>query len=162
MKSRILEDVWLAMEVYRRGGRHISVDLSPVVSCNMYRDIGTMWEGFIRWIYSVTDISPLALVGLLAAAYFFYLAPYYWLWNEFLVVDAPTVWRNVVIFQVAVILIMRWLIDTRFKEPVISAWLHPFGFSFLFASALYAGGRRMVGAGVRWKERLYGGGSTVD
>ena len=38
VKSKILEDVWLAVEVSRHGGRHVSVDLSPVVSCNMYRN----------------------------------------------------------------------------------------------------------------------------
>ena len=161
VKSRILEDVWLGVEVNRHGGRHIAVDLSPVVSCNMYRSVGVMWDGFVRWIYSVMAISPVALVGLLLAAYVFYLAPFYWLWKGF-VADAPTIWREVVIFQVATILFMRGLIDNRFKEPAVSAWLHPIGFSFLFLSALYAGGRRLVGAGVRWKERLYGGESTVE
>jgi chlorobactene glucosyltransferase len=162
VKSRILEDVWLAIEVNRHGGRHISVDLSPVVSCNMYRSLGAMWDGFIRWIYSVAALSPVALVGLLAAGYFFFLAPFYWLWNEFFVLPEPSIWREVIIFQVAVILFMRWLIDNRFKEPFVSAWLHPFGFSFLFASALYAGGRRVAGAGISWKKRLYGGESAVE
>jgi len=162
VQSRILEDVWLAVEINRHGGRHVAVDLSPVVSCNMYRSVGAMWEGFIRWIYSVTAMSPVALLVMLVAGYVFFLAPFYWLWNEFFVVSAPTVWREVVIFQVATILFMRGLIDSRFKEPAISAWLHPIGFSFLFASALYAGGRRMVGAGVSWKKRLYGGESAVE
>jgi chlorobactene glucosyltransferase len=162
VKSRILEDVWLGVETTRHGGRHIAVDLSPVVSCNMYRNIGAMWEGFIRWCYSVAAMSRVALVGMLVAGYAFFLAPFYWLWNEFFVVAAPTVWREHIIFQVAVILLMRGLIDNRFREPVISAIFHPFGFSFLFMSALYAGGRRVVGAGVSWKKRLYGGESVVE
>jgi chlorobactene glucosyltransferase len=162
VKSRILEDVWLGIEVNRHGGRHIAVDLSSVVSCNMYRSLGAMWEGFIKWIYSVAAISPVALVVMLVAGYIFFLAPFYWLWNEFFVATAPTVWRQVIIFQVAAILFMRGLIDNRFKEPVASALLHPFGFSFLFASALYAGGRRIVGAGVSWKKRLYSRESTVE
>ena len=162
VKSRILEDVWLGIETTRCGGRHIAVDLSPVVSCNMYRSVGAMWEGFIKWLYSVAAMSRLALFGMLIAGYFFFLAPFYWLWNEFFVVAAPTVWREVIIFQVAVILIMRGLTDNRFKEPAISALCHPFGFSFLVASAVYAGGRRMVGASVSWKKRLYGGESAVE
>jgi chlorobactene glucosyltransferase len=162
VKSRILEDVWLGVETTRYGGRHIAVDLSSVVSCNMYRNIPAMWEGFIKWIYSVASMSRLALFGLLAAGYFFLLAPFYWLWNEFIMLSAPTPWRVVIIFQVAVILIMRGLIDTRFKEPIISAILHPIGFSFLVASALYAGGKQLVGAGVSWKKRVYGGESTVE
>ena len=162
VKSRILEDVWLGIEVNRHGGRHMAIDLSPVVSCSMYQNVGAMWEGFVKWSYSVTAMSPIALVGLLVAGYAFFLAPFYWLWNEFFVVAAPTVWREVVIFQVATILFMRGLVDSRFREPAVSVLFHPVGFSFLFVSGLYAGGRRIVGAGVSWKKRLYGGESPVE
>ena len=162
VQSRILEDVWLGIEVSRHGGRHIAVDLSSVVSCNMYRNLGAMCEGFIKWSYSVAAMSPVALVGMLVAGYVFFLAPFYWLWNEFFVVAAPTAWRGVIIFQVATILLMRGLIDNRFKEPAVSALFHPVGFSFLFVCSLYAGGRRIVGAGVSWKKRLYGRESSVE
>ena len=162
VKARILEDVWLGIEVTRQGGRHMAIDLSPVVSCNMYRSLGAMWEGFIKWCYSVAAMSRIALFGMLTAGYFFFLAPFYWLWREFFVVSAPTVWREFVISQVAIILLMRGLIDNRFKEPVVSALLHPIGFSFLVMSAIFAGGRRVVGAGVSWKKRLYGRESPVE
>ena len=162
VKSRILEDVWLGVEINRHGGRHIAVDLSPVVACHMYRSIGAMWEGFIKWIYSVAALSRVALVGLLVAGYAFFLAPFYWLWNDLFVVAAPTGWRHIVIFQVAVIIAMRWLVDKRFKEPAVSAFLHPFGFSFLMLTSLYAGSRQVVGAGVRWKKRLYSQESCVE
>ena len=155
VKSRILEDVWLGVEVNRHGGRHVAVDLSPVVSCHMYQSLGAMWEGFVKWIYSVASLSPAALVGLMVAGYVFFLAPFYWLWNELFVVAAPTPWRAIVIFQVATILVMRWLVDNHFKEPVVSTPLHPVGFSFLFLVALHAGWRRVAGAGVHWKKRLY-------
>ena len=162
VKSRILEDVWLGVEVNRHGGRHVAVDLSSVVSCNMYQNLGAMWEGFIKWTYSVASLSPLALVGLMVAGYVFFLAPFYWLWNDLFVVAAPTGWRAIVIFQVAVILVMRWLVDNHFKEPIVSTVLHPVGFSFLFLASLHAGARRVAGAGVRWKNRLYGKESCVE
>jgi chlorobactene glucosyltransferase len=160
VKSRILEDVWLGVEINRSGSRHIAIDLSPVVSCNMYRDVGTMWEGFVRWIYSVAALSRIAMAMLIAAGYAFYLAPFYWLWRELFV--APTGWGAIIIFQVVMVFGMRWLVDSRFKEPVISAFLHPLGFSFLILSALYGGSRQIVGAGVRWKKRLYSKESAVD
>jgi chlorobactene glucosyltransferase len=162
VKSRILEDVWLGIEVNRHGGRHIAVDLSPVVSCHMYQSLGAMWEGFIKWIYSVAVLSPAALVGLMVAGYVFFLAPFYWLWNDLFVVVAPTDWRPIVIFQVATILVMRWIVANHFKEPVVSIFLHPVGFSFLFLAGLHAGLRRVVGNGVRWKKRLYGRQSGVE
>ncbi|MFC1915523.1 glycosyltransferase [Chloroflexota bacterium] len=162
VKARILEDVWLGVEVSRHGGRHVAIDLSPVFSCNMYQSLEAMWEGFIKWIYSVASLSPAALVGLLAAGYLFFLAPFYWLWNYFFVSAVPAEWRAIVIFQVATILVMRWLVDNRFKEPAISTLLHPIGFSFLLLNGLYAGLRRIAGAGVHWKKRLYGKESYVE
>jgi len=162
VKSRILEDVWLGMEVNRHGGRHIAVDLSPVVSCHMYQNVGAMWEGFAKWIYSVAAFSPVALLGLVGAGYVFFLAPFYWLWKELFVVTIPTGWGPIIIFQVAMVIFLRWLVDNHFKEPKVSTFLHPVGFSFLFLTVLYAGSRRIVGSGVRWKKRLYDRKSHVE
>jgi hypothetical protein len=104
----------------------------------MYRSLGAMWEGFIKWIYSVAVISPAALAGLILAGYIFFLGPFYWLWNDLFVVAAPTGWRSIVIFQATTILVARWLVDNHFREPLVSTLLHPLGFSFLFLASLYA------------------------
>jgi len=162
VKSRILEDVWLGVEISRRNGRQVAVDLSPAVSCNMYHNVGAMLEGFIKWIYSVISLSPAALAVMMAAAYFFYLLPFYSLWRELFVVVAPTGLRAIIISQVAMILLMRWMVDNRFKEPVVSIFLHPVGLSFLFLASFCAVFRRAAGAGVRWKERLYRRESNVE
>jgi len=162
VKARILEDVWLGVTVNRSGGRHIAVDLSPVVSCHMYRSLGDMWQGFTRWIYSVAALSKAALAGLLVAGYIFFLAPFYYLWNEFFGASSPTGWGAVVVFQVGVIFFMRWLVDQRFKEPFVSTFLHPLGFTFLILTGLYAGSRQAVGSGVRWKKRHYSRQTSVE
>jgi len=162
VKSRIVEDVWLGIEVSRHGGRHMAVDLSSVVSCNMYRDIGSMWHGLGRSIYAITAMAPLGLAALLVAASLFYIGPFYWLWKGFFVAPEPILWRGIVLFQVAVMLFMRWLVDNRFQEPAVSVWFHPLGFLFYFMNVLYAGGRWLVGAGVTWKERFYGRESTIE
>ncbi len=162
VKARIIEDVWLGIEITKHGGRQIAVDLSSVVFCNMYRNVGEMWEGFIKWIYSVAALSAAALVGLIITGYIFFLAPFYWFWNELFIVDATLTLRAVIISQVAIILVMRWLVDNNFKEPVISTILHPLGFLFLFISALYAGARKMLGTGIYWKNRFYSTESTVE
>ena len=161
VKDRILEDVWLGVETVRHGGRHIAIDLSSVFYCRMYRDVGKMWEGFVKWMYSVAALSPFALVGLIAAGFAFYLAPFYWLWSAYLSAAAPTDWRFIVVFQVAMIIFMRWLVENHFRQSLLSTFLHPLGFSFLVAAGLYGGWREVVGLGIRWKERLYGEASGV-
>lgn len=161
VQDKILEDVWLGVETVRHGGRHIAIDLSTVFYCRMYRDVGRMWEGFVKWIYSVAALSPVALVGLLAAGFVFYLAPFYWLWSAYFSMAAPTDWRFIVAFQVVMIIFMRWLVEHHFRQSLLSTFLHPLGFSFLFAAGLYGGWREVVGLGVRWKDRLYGATSGV-
>ncbi|MGD0795736.1 MAG: glycosyltransferase [Dehalococcoidales bacterium] len=161
VQSRIVEDVWLGIEIGRHGGHHVAVDLSSVVECNMYDDIGAAWKGLGRSIYSVTAIAPLGLLGLVLAAMFFYVGPFFWLWRGFLVSHPGTLWQELVVFQVAVIFLMRWLVDNRFKEPAGSFFFHPLGFLFLFLDVLNAAGRWLVGAGVSWKERVYGGEESV-
>jgi len=162
VKSRIIEDVWLAVEITRSGGRHVVINLSTVVSCNMYRNVGKMWEGFLKWMYSVTSLSPIALVGLMLVAYFFFLAPFYWLWHEFIMLDSPIYWRIIVTVQIAIIVFIHWLTNKCFREPVVSAFLHPIGLSFLFAAAIYAACRKVIGAGIRWKDRVYSEESGVN
>jgi chlorobactene glucosyltransferase len=161
VKDRILEDVWLGVETVRQGGRHLAVDLSTVFNCRMYRTVGAMWEGFVKWLYSVAALSPVALVGLLAAVFIFYLAPFYWLWNGFLSTAAPTDWRFIVAFQIVMLLFMRWLVEHHFRQSLLSTFLHPIGFSFWYMAGLYGLWRQVVGLGVHWKERLYGEASGV-
>lgn len=161
VKSRILEDVWLGMEITRRGGRHLAVNLSPAVSCLMYRNIADMWEGVLKWCYSVAYLSPLALVAMIIVGYFLFLAPFYWLWNEFVMLTDPSPWRWYVVFQIGVILFMRIIADARFRESAVSAVFHPVGFGFVIAAAVVSSFRRVVGAGVRWKNREYGKESIV-
>jgi len=162
VKSRILEDVWLGIETARHGGRHVAIDLSSVVSCNMYRDFPSMWEGFIKWGYSLSALIPGILFVLVIIGTVFFLAPFYWLWNGFFMVEAPTVWRLVVMAQIAIILLMRGFVDNRFKESGVSALLHPFGMSYLIVAFSIAGMRRTLGIGVNWKKRLYRRESTIE
>ncbi|MFW6126014.1 MAG: glycosyltransferase, partial [Chloroflexota bacterium] len=162
VKSQIVEDVWMGVQVCRHGGRHVAVDLSRVVSCEMYRTVGGMWEGLVRSVYSLAAVSRVGLLLMFAIGYFFFLLPFYSLWSVLVGVPAPIELRAVVFFQVLAILVMRGLVDNRFREPLVSGILHPFGLSFLFVIALYAGALRFVGAHVHWKRRVYGADSCAD
>jgi chlorobactene glucosyltransferase len=160
--DKLVEDVWMGVEVSRLGGRHLAVDLSAVVSCKMYNNFKGAWHGLGRSIYSVAAMAPLALIALILVAYFFYIAPFFYLCVNFFSATELFLWRVLVILQVAVILYMRWLVSNRFREPAISLWFHPFGLLFYLINVVYAGGRWLVGAGITWKERFYGKESTIE
>jgi len=159
VRSRIIEDVWFAIEMSRHGGRTLSIDLSRTVTTRMYTNLGAMTEGCIKWMYSVAALSPMALVGFVLAAYIFYIAPFYWLivvpLNSAMSDASVTEAGWLIISQVLLILLMRLITDTYFKGSHLSLVFHPLGMVFLILTVLYGASRRALGAGVAWKDRVY-------
>jgi chlorobactene glucosyltransferase len=162
VKSRILEDVWLGVEISRHGGRHMAVDLSEVVSCHMYHDAGSIWEGFTKWMYSVSAISTPALVLLIVIGYTTLLSPFYWLCKAFWVMQDPPAWAILTLLQVLLLFAMRYIVDRRFGESRLSFLLYPVSIIFLIAVVIYGMVRQLTGAGVSWKNRVYGKASDID
>ena len=161
VKSRILEDVWLGREVSRHHYRQLTLDLSSLVSCQMYREFGTMWDGIARWLYTVASLSVVSLVGMMAVVLFLFLAPFFWLAYGLLLTQPDFAWEVMVMLQVAIVFLARFLAGRRFSQPKTSIVLHPVGILFLVLVAFYASYQYLMGAGVRWKGRVYDGGSQI-
>lgn len=159
VKSKIMEDVWFGIEMSRRGGRTLCVDLSSVITTKMYDNLGSMTEGCLKWFYSVAALSPLALVGFVLAAYILLLAPFYWAYviplNALLSDNVVFDTGLLVILQIALIVLMRVTVDWRFRGSRISFVFHPLGTAFLILSVFYGLSQRALGAGVVWKDRIY-------
>jgi hypothetical protein len=70
-----------------------------------------------------------------------------------------TILKDIALFQVTTLLIMRWLSDRRFNNfnsmSIVAIVLHPVGFLYLFMIVIYAISHRLTGSGIFWKERLY-------
>ncbi len=154
VKSRILEDVWLGAEVYRKGGRVLAVDLSPVVSCRMYKDFSSMWQGFAKSIYGVTR-SALTLLILEIAGYMLFLGPIYALCDKFINQAYMEPCFILITTQVLIIIFMRLLMRYRFKESIYSTILHPLGLLFFMGNGIYVIYRKLSWKGIEWKERHY-------
>lgn len=162
VKTRIIEDVWLGSEVKRKGGRFFCVDLSPVMSTEMYTSIDAMTEGWNKWLYSVMAMSPLALLTLFIIAYFFFLAPFFWLAQSLLPgAQSESFFFFIVAAQVVIILAMRCATDRYFREPLVVFLFHPLGLGYIILVMLYTVAKRTVGAGVAWKDRVYDSRSQV-
>lgn len=162
VKSRILEDVWLGRAMARHHYRQLTLDLSPLVSCQMYREFGTMWDGITRWLYVVASLSTLALFGLMGVVLLLFLAPFIWLAHGLLLAQPAFGWQVLVMLQVAILYLARFLAGRRFSQPKSSVILHPIGMSFLLLIGLYVSYQHLRGAGIRWKGRVYGPESQIS
>jgi chlorobactene glucosyltransferase len=163
VKSKVLEDIWLGIEVNKHGGKHIAVDLSDVVYCKMYDNFKGIWNGLTRSVYAIAEISVIALVFLIIFASICYLMPFYSFWHEFSYTSGNNLLVAVIIFQIATIYLMRRLSDRHFhNNSIVSVILHPVGILFLIFVVSNAIVHRIAGTGISWKERLYLEDSTTD
>ncbi len=158
VKNRIMEDVMLGAQVYRKKGRVLAVDLSPVVSCHMYSSLGEMWHGFAKTIYAFTaQLWILPVLGVFA--YILFLGPYYAVCAQAITPDS---WWYLAVIQVVFIIFMRLLVNSHFRESILSSIFHPLGFGFFLFNAVYVLARRIIGLGISWKQRFYSTGSGID
>jgi len=161
VKSRILEDVWLGVEVSRHHYRQLTLDLSQLVSCQMYRGFGPMWDGIARWLYMVASVSIISFVGVIAVVVLLFLAPFLWLLYGLLLAQPAFGWEVLVALQVAIVYLARYLAGRRFSQSKTSVILHPVGIAFLLLVALYTSYRFVRGGGVKWKGRVYDAESRI-
>ncbi len=161
VRGRIIEDVWLGIAFARRGKRLATVDLAGVVTTRMYEGVGDLWEGFSKWTYSLTAYMSWLFAIILAGAVALFLAPFV-LAASHLSPGLPDYeWFAIILVQVALVLLMRVLIDRRFDYPRRYFVSYPAGILFLLLSGLWGSARALTGRGVSWKERTYKPGSRV-
>jgi len=163
IKSHLLDDVWLAIETGKAGGKVITADLSSQVSCHMYETVAGMWHGFGKSIYSVIAISPPAILAAAILGVFLWIVPFLSLWNQ---LNSPIAYllflQFIIPSQVVLILVSRWIIDLRMGVAWYSAIFHPIAIIFYVAEVLAMSVLRLVGAGVRWKDCEYSSDSGVE
>ncbi len=162
VKSRILEDVWLGMEMARHRYKQVTLDLSKLVSCHMYTGFGPMWDGITRWLYMISSVSTLAFLGIMATVLLLFLAPFLWLIYGLLLAQPALAWQVLVMLQVAIVFLARFLAGRRFSQSKTSIILHPFGVVFLLLVGFYATYQHLRGGGVKWKGRVYEAESHVN
>jgi hypothetical protein len=94
-------------------------------------------------------------VALVGIASVFYFGPFYNLWYGFVSGYQPLAWRILIVLQIGIIYLMRWLLDSRFREASYSMWFQPIGLAFYILNVCWSGLRWLFGAPITWKDRSY-------
>jgi hypothetical protein len=79
--------------------------------------------------------------------------------------DRPTLAAVVSVCVVGAVVasyLPRLLAVRRFKQPAMSAWLHPLGILLLMMVQWYALGKQVFGRPVAWRARSYASGSGEE
>ena len=151
VKARVIEDVALGREIAAHRYRQLTLDLSSLVTCRMFQDFGTMWDGVNRWLQPVAAASFFGLILAFLAIVLVFLAPFILLAYG-LLLTSPQV---LITTQVAILLLIRYIVGKRFSQSLISTIFHPLGLMFMLAAATSAYYRNITGDSIPWKERMY-------
>ena len=155
VKGRIIEDVWLGITFARCGKRLATVDLGDVVTTRMYEGVGDLWEGFSKWTYSLTAFMSWLFVLVVVGAVALFIGPFVLMASHVSPWLPDYGWFAIILVQVALILVMRVLIDRRFSYPRRYFVSYPAGVFFLLLSGLWGSARYLTRRGVSWKDRTY-------
>jgi chlorobactene glucosyltransferase len=153
VRASLVEDVFLAREIKRSGGRIALVDGTDAVSCRMYTSAAEVTKGFSKNFFPATDRNlPLTLLFLahLVTAYVVPLP----MVVVGLALDRPIVW-GAALAHLALAGGIRALISHRFAmpwwhallQPITGAWAAFIGIN----SIRWAYSRH----GAQWKGRSY-------
>jgi hypothetical protein len=96
----------------------------------------------------------------LGAALFF--VPFVFTVGHFTPIIPDYGWSMLIAMQIGAILLMRVLVDRRFRHPQLYSISHPAGISFWLLCVINGAIRHLTGGGVRWKERSYTSKTGVD
>jgi chlorobactene glucosyltransferase len=162
VRTRIMEDVWIGFATVRSGRRMGVVDLTGMVSCRMYEKLGPLWDGISKWFYSIASLAPWLFGFVVVAIIGIFILPFIIAAGHFTPGVPDYDWSMIIIMQVAVILIMRVLIDHRFRHSRRYFLLQPAGVLFWLLCACNGFIRRFTKQGARWKQRTYKPGSKVE
>lgn len=135
---------------FKREGRRVRLaDLSPWISCRMYRGLRECWNGFSRNAFqAIGSLPALAFMTLVQAQLF--LAPFVFLvWG----MAAGAAWVGPVGAQVLLLLGIQASLRRRFGYPWLSVLGLPAGILLLIAIQWRSAWLSMRGGIVEWKGR---------
>ena len=150
LRDHLVEDIALGRAVAERMGegmRLINCDALRFSTCRMYRSFGEVWEGFTKNVRAAFENSLAGFLVIGCTQFIGLLLP-------FIFVLSSSSARGLVVWQIAVIFLIRAILTVRFRTSRLSAVLHPVGEALALAIGLNSW-RRLATSGVSWKGRVY-------
>lgn len=160
--NNLVEDVWLCKVVKRAGGRVVAFDGSDAVRCRMYHGFGEVWKGFSKNLFAGLGNSIPGVLVLMTLVVLFYLAPYGFALSALLHDGRSPLMLWLPVAQVALALLVRVLIASRFRQSLWSALLHPLSQVMLLLIAFNSFRLTVFGRGPEWKGRNYPSGAESE
>lgn len=157
VKSAMVEDVWLARRV-KESGRRLAIRYgATAVSCRMYASFTEIWNGFSKNIFPGLGYSIPAMAAVVLFSLATSVVPFLIMLDVAVTGGWTTTAAEIVAAQVALMLLIRFVLAVRFDMEIWSALLHPLAMAVLIGIMVNSTRWVLAGEGSRWKGRVYNG-----
>jgi hypothetical protein len=158
----------------RRGLRTDLVDLTELAEVRMYESAGAVWMGLAKNATEglgsprrIVPVTVLLLMGqvlpVVAAGFWIAFWVSSWVVGATLDDGRAAIWVSVLLGAAVVgSYLPRAIAVRKFKQPVLSAVLHPVGILMLLGVQWYALTRQVLGRPVEWRARSYASGTGEE
>lgn len=157
VKNVMVEDVWLARRV-KQSGRRLAIRYgATAVSCRMYTSFAEVWEGFSKNIFPGLGYSVPTVAAVAAFNFITSVLPFVLMLDVAITGGWTTTEAEIIAAQVALVLLIRFVLAVRFDMAIWSALLHPVAVAVLICIMINSTRWVLSGGGSRWKGRVYNG-----
>ena len=155
VKDAMVEDVWMARRV-KQVGRRLAIRYGgTAVACRMYASFAEIWDGFSKNIFPGLGYSVPAIAGVALFSFATSVLPFIMMVDVAMTGGWSTMAAEIVTAQVALVLLIRFVLAIRFDMEIWSAPLHPLAMSVLIGIMINSARWVLAGEGARWKGRVY-------
>ena len=158
VKSQIVEDVALAKSIKKHGLKVVVNKGLDILSCRMYHSFSEIWKGFSKNIFPGMNYNSFLLFTVFTVYLLLFFVPFVGL--AISVVAANELLMYNFLYQSALVLLMRVLINTSFKLGHVSTLLHPVGIFIISMIGFNSWRWNKLGKGSVWKGRTYSLGNS--
>lgn len=155
VKNALVEDVWLARVIKQKGLKLVAADGLDLLNVRMYRNFGEIWDGFSKNIFAGFEFSSITLFAVNLMYVLLFLLPFVLLVIELFLSFGSKANLYLLIYQVVLLYLARFLLAFRFQLGYLSAVLHPLGALSVPVIALNSWRWITFGVGAKWKGRIY-------
>lgn len=153
LKSYLVEDVALAKSIKKHGFKVVVNKGLDILSCRMYHSFSEIWNGFSKNIFPGMNYNSFLLFSVFAVYLLLFFVPF--VGFAISVFTGNSLLMYNFLYQSALVLMMRFMINYSFRLGSLSALFHPVGVFVISMIGFNSWRWNKFGNGSVWKGRTY-------
>jgi hypothetical protein len=153
--ANLVDDLGLAREVARHGGRLVLADGSRLVRVRMYHGLRELWAGISKSVFAALNFSWIALGLAFAGVGAAFVGPWIFLVLGLIRGQTSRIWIGLPLVQIVLVWAIALAVARRLRMSQAMAFLRHLTMAVIMLIAIHSAWQARWGGGTVWKGRAY-------